>query len=197
MPLDSQTQISTANSPMGNSLMGRRRLLRMGLAAAAGTLAPGGAWASLPPSTERSLAFYNTHTNETLKATYWRHGAADHGALTDINHILRDFRTGDVFPMDVKLLDLLTELHRRTGSNQPFQVISGYRSPKTNSTLAAESNGVAKHSMHLEGKAIDIRLADVPLRTLHDTAVAMKAGGVGIYPESNFVHVDTGRVRYW
>jgi len=130
MPLDSSHQTLTANS-----LMGRRRLLGMGLAAAAaGALAPASAWASLPPSPERSLAFYNTHTNETLKATYWRNGTADRGALTDINHILRDFRTGDVFQMDVKLLDLLAELHRRTGSKQPFQVISGYRSPKTNAT---------------------------------------------------------------
>ena len=193
MPLDSSNQTLTANS-----LMGRRRLLGMGLAAVTtGALAPASAWASLPPSPERNLAFHNIHTNETLKATYWRNGTADRGALTDINHILRDFRTGDVFGMDVKLLDLLTELHRRTGSKQPFQIISGYRSPRTNATLAAESNGVAKHSLHMDGMAIDIRLADVPLRDLHDTAVAMKLGGVGIYPQSNFVHVDTGRVRYW
>src|SRR5882757_8634593 len=118
MPLDSQNQTLTANT-----LMGRRRLLGIGVAAAAAALAPAIAWASLP-SQDRSLAFYNTHTSETLKATYWRSGAADHGALTDINHILRDFRTGDVFRMDVKLLDLLTELHRRTGSKQPFQIIS-------------------------------------------------------------------------
>ncbi len=188
MPLDSQNQ---------TPLIGRRRLLGLGAAAAATALIPARSWASLPPAPERSLAFYNTHTSETLKATYWKNGNADHGALTEINHILRDFRTGDVFQMDVQLLDLLTELHRRTGSKQPFQIISGYRSPKTNATLAAESNGVAKHSMHMDGKAIDIRLADVPLKTLHDTAVAMKLGGVGMYPESNFVHVDTGRVRYW
>jgi uncharacterized protein YcbK (DUF882 family) len=193
MPLDSSNQTLTANP-----LMGRRRLLGMGLAAAATVaLAPARAWASLPASPERSLALYNTHTNETLKATYWRSGTADRGALTDIDHILRDFRTGDVFQMDVKLLDLLAELHRRTGSKQPFQVISGYRSPRTNATLAAESNGVAKRSLHMDGMAIDIRLADVPLKTVHDTAVAMKLGGVGIYPQSNFVHVDTGRVRYW
>src|SRR5437667_717194 len=186
MPLDS------SNQTPANPLLGRRRLLRMGLAAAAtSAIAPASAWASLPPSPERNLAFHNIHTNETLKATYWRNGTADHGALTDINHILRDFRTGDVFGMDVKLLDLLTELHRRTGSKQPFQIISGYRSPKTNANLAAESNGVAKHSLHMDGMAIDIRLPDVPLKTLHDTAVAMKLGGVGMYPASNFVHVNT------
>ena len=192
MPLDSQNQTLAANS-----LLGRRRLLGLGAAAIASALVPARSWASLPPAPDRSLAFHNTHTNETLNATYWRSGAADRGALTDINHILRDFRTGDVFQMDVKLLDLLTELHRRTGSKQPFQIISGYRSPKTNATLASESNGVATHSLHMDGMAIDIRLADVPLKTLHDTAVAMKLGGVGMYPQSNFVHVDTGRVRYW
>ncbi|HVZ01308.1 MAG TPA: DUF882 domain-containing protein [Dongiaceae bacterium] len=191
MPLDSQNQTSTAN------LLGRRRLLGLGAAAAATALIPARSWASLPPVPDRSLTFHNTHTNENLNATYWRNGTADHGALTDINHILRDFRTGEIFPIDVKLLDLLTDLHRRTGSKQPFQIISGYRSPKTNATLAAESSGVATRSLHMDGKAIDIRLADVPLRKLHDTAVAMKIGGVGMYPQSNFVHVDTGRVRYW
>jgi uncharacterized protein YcbK (DUF882 family) len=177
--------------------LGRRSLLRAGLAAAATGLLPGAAFANLPPAGERTLALFNTHTNETLKATYWRGNAADRGALKEIDFILRDFRSGDVHPIDLNLLDLLTELHRRTGSRQPFQVISGYRSPKTNAALAAESNGVATHSLHLEGKAIDIRLADVDLRKLHDTAVAMKRGGVGIYLQSNFVHVDTGRVRYW
>jgi uncharacterized protein YcbK (DUF882 family) len=185
------------NRSLSSSPLGRRRLLGLGLGAAATGLLPASALASLPPAPERTLAFYNTHTNETLKATYWRGGSADRGALKDIDFILRDFRTGDVFPIDVKLLDLLADLHRRAGSRQPFQVISGYRSPKTNALLAAESNGVAKHSMHLEGKAIDIRLGDVDLRHLYDNAVAMKMGGVGIYPQSDFVHVDTGRVRYW
>jgi uncharacterized protein YcbK (DUF882 family) len=188
----------TVSSP----LLGRRRLLGLGLAAAASSvIAPGlsirGAFASQGPAGDRTLALYNTHTDEKLKATYCRGNAFDKGALTDINHILRDFRTGDVFPIDLKLLDLLTELHRKTGSKQPFQIISGYRSPKTNSMLNAESSGVAKRSMHLDGKAIDIRLADVNLRTLHETAVSLKRGGVGMYTASNFVHVDTGRVRYW
>jgi uncharacterized protein YcbK (DUF882 family) len=187
----------TVSSP----LLGRRRLLGLGLAAAASSvIAPSlstAAFASQGSSSERSLAFYNTHTDEKLKCTYCRGSSFDTGALKDINHILRDFRTGDVHPIDLQLLDLLTELHRKTGSKQPFQIISGYRSPKTNSMLNAESSGVAKRSMHLDGKAIDIRLADVNLSTLHATAVSMKRGGVGMYTASNFVHVDTGRVRYW
>jgi uncharacterized protein YcbK (DUF882 family) len=193
-----QTEITTDSSP----LLGRRRLLGLGFAAAATslmvpTLFAKGAFASTGSSGDRTLAFYNTHTDEKLKATYLRGSQFDKGALRDINHILRDFRTGDVHPIDLKLLDLLTELHQKTGSKQPFQIISGYRSPKTNAMLNAESSGVAKRSMHLDGKAIDIRLADVKLKTLHQTAVSMKRGGVGMYTASNFVHVDTGRVRYW
>ena len=179
-----------------SSLLGRRRLLGLGLAAAASSLIAPTAFAS-QGSGDRTLSFYNTHTDEKLSATYVRGSAFDKGALRDINHILRDFRTGDVHPIDVNLLDLLTELHRKTGSKQPFQIISGYRSPKTNTMLNAESSGVAKRSMHLDGKAIDIRLSDVPLKELHSAAVGMKRGGVGMYVASNFVHVDTGRVRYW
>jgi uncharacterized protein YcbK (DUF882 family) len=189
-----QPEITTDSSP----LLGRRRLLGLGLAAAASSMmVPAAAFASSGPSGDRTLAFYNTHTDEKLKATYFRGSSFDKGALKDINHILRDFRTGDVFAMDLKLLDLLTELHWKTGSKQPFQIISGYRSPKTNSMLNAESSGVAKRSMHLDGKAIDIRLSDVKLKTLRDTAISLKRGGVGMYTASNFVHVDTGRVRYW
>jgi uncharacterized protein YcbK (DUF882 family) len=180
-----------------SSLLGRRRLLGLGLAAAASSLIAPAAFASQGPKGDRSLSFYNTHTDEKLSATYVRGSSFDTGALKDINHILRDFRTGDVHPIDTNLLDLLTELHRKTGSKQPFQIISGYRSPKTNSMLNSESSGVAKRSMHLDGKAIDIRLADVKLTDLHAMAVSMKRGGVGMYPSSNFVHVDTGRVRYW
>ncbi|HEY4163778.1 MAG TPA: DUF882 domain-containing protein [Dongiaceae bacterium] len=177
--------------------MGRRKLLGLGLGAASVGLLPMPALAALPGDNDNTLAFFNTHTRETLRATYWRNGQVDLGALKDINFILRDFRSGDIHPIDVKLLNLLTELHRRTASKQAFQIISGYRSPKTNAMLASESSGVASHSMHMDGKAIDIRLADVNLRKLYNNAVAMRVGGVGIYPGSEFVHVDTGRVRYW
>jgi uncharacterized protein YcbK (DUF882 family) len=193
-----QPENTTDSSP----LLGRRRLLGLGFAAAATSLMvptvfAKGALASTGLSGDRTLSFYNTHTDEKLKATYIRGSNFDKGALKDINHILRDFRTGDVHPIDLKLLDLLSELHDKTGSKQPFQIISGYRSPKTNKMLNAESGGVAKRSMHLDGKAIDIRLADVKLHYLRAAAVEMKRGGVGMYTVSNFVHVDTGRVRYW
>jgi len=197
MALQGPFAASQTDNTDSSTLLGRRRLLGLGLAAAASSLVPATSWASQGPAGDRALSFYNTHTDEKLSATYVRGSAFDKGALKDINHILRDFRTGEVFPIDLKLLDLLTELHRKTGSKQPFQIISGYRSPKTNSMLNAESSGVAKRSMHLDGKAIDIRLADVKLTNLRAVAVSMKRGGVGMYTGSNFVHVDTGRVRYW
>lgn len=187
------------DSTLSNCLLGRRRALGFGLGLVAlGVSSPlSGALAALPQSGTRTLGFVNTHTNEKILATYWKDGIYDKGALKDINYVLRDFRTGEIAKMDPQLLDLLVELHRRTGSRKAFQIISGYRSPKTNAMLASASNGVAKHSMHMEAKAVDIRLYDVALSDLRDTAIGMKSGGVGYYAKSNFVHVDTGRIRRW
>ncbi|WP_119300059.1 DUF882 domain-containing protein [Dongia deserti] len=187
------------DSTLSKALVGRRRVLAFGLGTAALVIASPlkGALAALPQSGTRTLGLVSTHTNEKIMATYWRDGVYDKGALKDINYVLRDFRTGDVAVMDPQLLDLLVELHRRTGSRKAFQVISGYRSPKTNAMLASGSGGVAKRSLHMEAKAIDIRLYDVALSDLRQTAIAMKAGGVGYYKKSDFVHVDTGRVRQW
>lgn len=187
------------DSTLSNCLLGRRRALGFGLGVVAlGIASPlRGAFAALPTSGTRSLGFVNTHTNEKILAVYWKDGVYDKGALKDINYVLRDHRTGEIARMDPQLLDLLVELHRRTGSRKAFQIISAYRSPKTNAMLAANSGGVAKHSMHMEAKAVDIRLYDVKLADLRDTAIGMKAGGVGYYGKSDFVHVDTGRVRRW
>lgn len=187
------------DSTLSNCLLGRRRALGFGLGLVAlGVSTPlSSALAALPQSGTRTLGFVNTHTNEKILATYWKDGIYDKGALKDINYVLRDFRTGEIAKMDPTLLDLLVELHRRTGSRKAFQIISGYRSPKTNAMLASASNGVAKHSMHMEAKAVDIRLYDVALGDLRDTAIGMKSGGVGYYAKSNFVHVDTGRIRRW
>jgi uncharacterized protein YcbK (DUF882 family) len=188
------------DSTFSNTLLGRRRVLAFGLAAAALAIASPlrGALAAMPQSGVRTLGLVSTHTNEKITATYWRDGVYDKGALKDINYVLRDHRSGDVARMDPNLLDLLVELHRRTGSRKAFQVISGYRSPKTNAMLAsASSGGVAKRSLHMDAKAIDIRLHDVALNDLRQAALGMKAGGVGYYKKSDFVHVDTGRVRQW
>lgn len=187
------------DSTLSNCLLGRRRALGFGLGVVAlGIASPlRGALAALPTSGTRSLGFVNTHTDEKILATYWKDGVYDKGALKDINYVLRDHRTGEIARMDPQLLDLLVELHRRSGSRKAFQIISAYRSPKTNAMLAANSGGVAKRSMHMEAKAVDIRLYDVKLADLRDTAIGMKAGGVGYYGKSDFVHVDTGRVRRW
>ena len=144
-----------------------------------------------------SLAFEHTHTGESLSVVYRVEGEYVPSALRTLNHFLRDFRTGDQCTMDPQLLDTLSILTAITGSKAPFQVISAYRSPHTNEMLREKGKGVAKSSLHLEGRAIDIRLADVPLADLRDAALSMKSGGVGFYPGPSFVHVDTGRVRSW
>jgi uncharacterized protein YcbK (DUF882 family) len=145
----------------------------------------------------RALDFVHTHTGERLAVEYFGGGVYRPDALATVNHFLRDFRTGDVHPIDPNLLDVLHILAGVTGTRQPFQVISGYRSPATNEMLRRRGEGVAAGSLHMRGQAIDIRLADVPLASLRDAALAARRGGVGYYPASDFVHVDTGRVRAW
>ena len=146
-----------------------------------------------------SLRFEHAHTGETLTLTYAMGARYLTAALAEIRHFLRDFRNGAVHDIDPGLLDQLHLLATVTGTKAPYQVISGYRSPETNEMLRREGHGVAAHSLHLEGRAIDIRLADVALADLRDAALSLKAGGVGYYPstDSNFVHIDTGRVRRW
>ena len=145
----------------------------------------------------RALTFVHTHTGERLAVEYFSGGEYLPDALSTVNHFLRDFRTGDVHTIDPDLLDLLHHVTTKTGASTPLQVISGYRSPATNEMLRQHSEGVAAGSLHMKGQAIDIRLADVPLPKLRAAALAVGRGGVGFYPASNFVHVDTGRVRVW
>lgn len=145
----------------------------------------------------RSLAFINLHTDEKLKVTYFENGSYVDGALEEVDYILRDFRNGEIKAIDRKLLDKLAVLHRVLDSREPFRVISGYRSPETNAMLRARSSGVAKKSQHLLGKAIDIRLGDRKLSEVRRAAMAIGGGGVGYYPVSNFVHIDTGPERHW
>ncbi len=146
---------------------------------------------------ERALSFYNVHTGENMKAIYWNDRTYVPQALADINYILRDYRTGEVKEIDTDLLDLLFALHQKLESKSPFNIISGYRSLETNSLLSIMSKGVAKNSLHIQGKAIDIRLPGFDLKTLQRAAVDLRRGGVGYYPVSDFVHVDVGRIRYW
>ena len=147
--------------------------------------------------TQRELSFYHTHTDDRLSIIYHDGEAYISPALHKINQFLGDFRTGEVHDIDTRLLDALYLLQQKTGAENNYEVISGYRSPKTNSKLRSKSSGVAKRSLHMQGKAIDIRLKGVNTKTLRDTAIAMKLGGVGYYRRSDFIHLDTGRVRYW
>ena len=161
-------------------------------------LALAGPAAALPTREERVLSFFNTHTSERLSLPYFADGAYLGDALSRLETFLRDYRTGQEHPMDPGLFDLLHELRQATGAKGPFQVISGYRSPATNAMLRVTGGGgVASHSMHLQGRAIDIRVSDVKTTVLRDAARELGRGGVGYYRESDFVHVDTGRVRTW
>ena len=145
----------------------------------------------------RSLSFVNLHTDEKLKVTYFEKGRYVPGALEEVNYILRDFRNDQVKDIDTELLDKLAVMHRKLRSNAPFEIISGYRSPQTNAMLHARSGGVASKSQHLLGKAIDIRLSDRDLKDVQRAALELGGGGVGFYPKSGFVHLDTGRERSW
>jgi uncharacterized protein YcbK (DUF882 family) len=146
---------------------------------------------------ERSLSFYNTHTGERLIVTYRRHGNYTPESLEKINTILRDHRSGDMHPIDPKLMDYLYDLQTQVGNYGDVHIISGYRCPETNRKLRRNSKEVAKGSMHMQGKALDFRLPGTDTARLCDAARKMKRGGVGYYKKSNFIQIDTGRVRNW
>lgn len=177
----------------------RRTLLRAAvggvMTVAAAPVLAATASRSLPD--HRTLSFRHLHTGERLSVPYWEHGRYSTDALKAIDHLLRDFRTGDKTTMDVGLLEFLYRLRDGLGTDQPFEIISGYRSPKTNARLAAKSRGVAKRSYHMMGMAIDIRLPGRRLREVRRAALDLRLGGVGYYSRSGFVHLDTGRVRFW
>lgn len=174
----------------------RRRVLLWGTAAAAATLLAEPAFA-LPRAAKRTVRLLNTHTHEALDLTYWRDGEYRLEALVAANRLLRDHRTGQRRMMDHHLLDQLHTLAQRLGAPAQFHVISAYRSPATNALLREQGAGVAKRSLHMFGKAVDIRIPGYSTRELRRHALAMKAGGVGYYPRSDFVHLDTGPVRSW
>jgi uncharacterized protein YcbK (DUF882 family) len=186
-------------------ILPRRAFLGIGAAAAAAALVPSRAQAATRAATgakapERVLSFFNTHTGERLKAAYCTGGAYQPDALRDLNYILRDFRANEIKPIDPRVFDLLSELGGTLETDQPFHIISGYRSPQTNAMLrerGGNATGVASHSLHMVGQAIDIRVPGVQLENLRNAAKSLKIGGVGFYPDLYFVHVDVGRVRYW
>lgn len=145
----------------------------------------------------RQLAFYHTHTGEKIRLAYFEGGQYQPDALAELNHFMRDWRTGAVHEIAPGLLDQLYALQTKVETPGTFNIICGYRSPVTNETLHEHSDGVAKHSLHMEGRAMDLSLPGKDLAHLHTAAVSLRAGGVGYYPASDFIHMDTGRVRYW
>jgi uncharacterized protein YcbK (DUF882 family) len=145
----------------------------------------------------RHLTLNNLHTPEVLDVVYRRGDQYVPEALAQVEELLRDYRTGDRHAIDPHLLDILYEVAQGVGVDPVFSVISGYRSPQTNAMLHERSAGVASHSLHMEGRAIDVRLTHVNCADLAGQALAMKRGGVGYYRQSDFVHLDTGRVRTW
>lgn len=181
--------------------LSRRSFLKSGVLVAATCLTPHVTFARLRQDHrrvhERILTLHNTHTGENLKTVYWYQGDYLVEAIADINHILRDHRANEITSMDVELLDFLYAIQQKLDSRQPFHVLSGYRTPSTNALLRRRSKRVSKHSLHMQGKATDIRLPGHDARTLRRVALALQRGGVGYYPYSNFIHVDTGPVRSW
>jgi uncharacterized protein YcbK (DUF882 family) len=145
----------------------------------------------------RQLSFYHTHTRLSLDVVYYANGEYVDSALDEINRFLKDFRTGEITEINPRLLDLLHDVRNELGQEATIEVISAYRSPQTNEMLRTTTSGVVKNSQHVKGNAIDVRLRGIRTTTLRDTALRMERGGVGFYPKSDFVHLDTGPVRTW
>jgi len=174
-------------------IMNRRHFLGLALSAATAPV-----FAARQNHTPRILSLRNLHTNEQIEITYRIGDCYQRDALRKLNRFLRDHRTDEIAVIDPKLFDLLYDLQRRARRpDGEFQILSGYRSPRTNAMLRRRSRGVAKHSLHMSGKAIDLHLCGCSLSTTRDTAISLGRGGVGYYPHSNFVHVDTGPFRTW
>lgn len=182
-----------------NNDIDRRRFLSLGLITAASSLFPLQTLAAASHILEedRSILLFNANTEEYANITYWSEGGYISEALNEVNHIFRDHYDGSVKSIDKKLLDLLFFTREKLESREPFHLVSGYRSPKTNAILRKKNRLVAKRSLHMDGMAADIRLPGQRLRDLRKAAMSFKAGGVGYYPHSRFVHVDVGEVRYW
>ena len=181
-------------------LLDRREILKYGLVGLLGAVAPlmpaRNAWAAANYSSWR-VSFRHAHTGESFSGVYRVGDRYLPEAFDRLNYVLRDFRRNEVFPMDPRVVDIVSIIQSKVRPNEPFEVLSGYRCPKTNSMLRHASSGVAKNSLHMYGQAMDIRMPGYNTGKLRKIALNLHAGGVGYYPRSNFVHVDTGQVRSW
>ena len=196
----------------------RRHMIRLGLISAASVLINGKAHAfsritpvkdaetesdvshiipNIVKPYERKICLSNLHTKEQQETVYWRNGEYIKDALRELDYMFRDHYNGSVMKMDRRLLNFLYEIQQKVGTDEPFHLISGYRSKRTNARLRENNKGVAKRSLHIYGKAADIRLPAVGIEKLRRAAYELQNGGVGYYPKSNFVHIDVGRVRFW
>ena len=177
----------------------RRRFLKMGAQAVVTAMFPASVMASIHRTffPKRRLSFYNTHTDERLDVCYYSNGRYHPKALKNIDYILRDHYSNKIIPIHKDLIDLLHAISMAIGEVPRFHIISGYRTLETNTMLRRISQAVAKNSLHMKGKAVDIRIPRCDTKRLNNICRRMSAGGVGYYPESDFVHVDTGDVRFW
>jgi uncharacterized protein YcbK (DUF882 family) len=182
-----------AHDAVGHS---RRCFLKAAAGCAGLLLAPLGA-VGAQRSAVRRVSFVHTHTGEALSADYCRDGVYQASCLAQVDRFLRDFRNGEVHPIDPRLMDVLYQLQVRVDREVTYEVISGYRSPQTNAALHRASSGVAARSLHMEGRAIDVRVTGFATRKLRDLALSLGSGGVGFYARPDFLHLDTGRIRSW
>jgi uncharacterized protein YcbK (DUF882 family) len=175
----------------------RRKLLALGGVALSASLLPTQAFAMLSTPRPRILTLNNLHTGESLKAEFFDGKGYIQDELARLNHFFRDYRANKIKSIDPKLFDQLYRLQGLLGTNKPVQLVSGYRSLDTNNELRAHSRGVAKKSYHTKGQAMDFHIEGISLSNVRKAALSMRAGGVGYYPSSNFVHIDTGPLRTW
>ncbi|MBD1388936.1 DUF882 domain-containing protein [Neiella sp. HB171785] len=186
---------------MKNTNLSRRHFIAAasGVAFAAGFGAPAVALAATTKASNnrRQLAMHHIHTGESATLVYFDNGHYLDDGIAEISHLLRDFRTNEVIAMDRAVLDQLYLLNSQLGFAKPMEIIGGYRSPKTNEKLRQEGRGVAKRSYHMKGQAIDVAFPGTSLAKVRQAALSMKAGGVGYYPKSGFIHLDSGPFRSW
>ena len=145
----------------------------------------------------RRIRMYSGRTGERIDMIYWIEGSYLKDAVKEVNHFMRDWRTDDVKSMDLRTIDIMAAAHNLLDASDPYMLLSGYRSPKTNAMLRARSRGVAKNSLHMKGQAADLRLSSRSVHQIARAAIACRGGGVGKYSGSNFVHMDCGVVRNW
>ncbi len=177
----------------------RREILKLGLAGTLASIIPL-SLSSSPVEAARNtwrVTFRQGHTGESFNGVYRVGDKYLPEAFERLNYILRDFRTGEVFPMDPRVVDIMALMQKKAGRREPIEILSGYRSPKTNARLRKNTSGVAKNSFHMYGQALDMHIKGYKTSSLRSIAMNLRAGGVGYYPKSDFIHVDTGSVRSW